>query len=899
MSMPSEPRKHPARARSRVPARFAATLIFAACVPATALSAGALSAGAAEENVPATFVGFSEEELPGAAAVDPFEIEPLRERFLARNGKVNGKIFIAAENPASGEISAALDVAEWLCRIAQAKAGVPVETEDGDPRSLAEIPTGIYVGNTRAAAKLGIFAPAGEGETYVIETRGNAVFIVGRTPTATRLAAAEFLRVALGAEFVWPGADGAEWEPRAEIPFPRLRVEHLPAFPWRRVGMRDETWAIHLGFGDLPRYSHNLGGIFTKKIFAEHPELAPTVFGVPRPNLAGYYAPQPNLAAESAVPVAVAAALEFFEKNPAAPMFPLGINDCTAWDESPASEQAYGALSYFRNLPNRSAYYYEFVNRVADAFRGNAALAEKSVGAIAYLDVQDAPPFPMRENTVPVLCADRSMWVFPAFREEDKALMRRWAGSGAGTWGVYDYYYGTPFLFPRLWLEEEAEAIKFVHANGGKIFYAECGPVVAFDAPKVWLASRLLREPDADADAILADYYEKTFGPAAPAMRKFYDFACGVWKNQGGQCRWIKGWNNENSIELFPSDALTAARSILAEAQAALPKETAGTPISARERRIAARVAAVDAALSRAEKFAASYFSRKALSLAKMETFEETFEALKNPAWRHEEIYDDRDFAALPHAANISAYLLSDPRPAALRRALDFLKKSENAEESALVNRGLERVFGETMRSRARLPETGVPAAESAADARLRVIAESVPALDAEPDTREDFEEENFIAYAPGDWRTGKNLAHPRGWRCILAASEKLEMNASTDAPHGGNASLRIAGRAERAELVKRYRVSPGKKVLAQVFARGNVSCGSTSYVGVAFFDAEGKALGSTAEMLPVGKNPEWRRLVALGEAPAGAARAHVKLYVGLQGEDDETFFDDLTVTVF
>lgn len=875
------------RARPRVPA-----LARLACGVAFCFSALAASAFGDDFSA-AGAVGASGSPFDSEVG-DPFEIELLRERFLAKNGRVRGKIFLSADGPESGDISAALDLAAWIERVAQSKKSVPVETEAEDPQSLSGISLGIYVGNTRAAAKLGIFAPAGEGETFIIEARGNAVFIVGRTPTATRIAAGEFLREFLGVEFVWPGTDGAEWTPKDEIPFPRGVVKSVPAFPWRRVGVRDEEWSIHLGFGDLPRYSHNLGAIFTKDVYAENPELAPTVFDERRPDLAGFYAPQPNLAAPQAVPVALDAARAYFAKNPDAPMFALGINDSTNWDESETSEKKSGALSYFRNLPNRSNYYYDFVNRVADAVRGDESLAGKSVGAIAYLDVQDAPDFPMRENVVPVLCADRSMWVFPRFKADDKALMRRWAKSGAGAWGVYDYYYGSPFLFPRLFLEEEAEAIKFIHANGGKIFYAECSPNVPFDAPKVWLASRLLRDPDADPAEILDAYYEKTFGAAAPAMKKFYDFACSVWKNQGGQCRWIKGWNNENSIEIFPEEKLAEARALFAEARAAHAKADAGT---ARDLRIAARLRAVDVALTRAEKFAKSYFARKALGTADAGTLEDALAALKNPAWRYEEIYDDAEFAGTPDAPNISAYLMSDPRPAALRRVLDFVGKTENAEERTLVERGLERVFDAAMRSRADV--SGSVPALGAADSRLRVIAESVPAFDAEPNVREDFEEENFVSYEPGDWRAGKNLAHPRGWRCILAASEKLEMNASADSPHGGNASWRVAGIAERAELRKRFRVSRGRKVLAQVFARGNVSCGAMSGVSVEFFDARGKSLARTAETLPVGKTAEWRRLVALGEAPRGAVSATVAVAVALQGEGDETFFDDLTISVF
>ena len=417
------------------PALPAAALLFA---PVAAL---AETAFAPEYDI-------SAENLPGAEKVDPFEVEPPRERFLARNGRVFAKIYLSADGAKSGEISAALDVAEWLARVAGAKAEIPVETEIENPRSLADVPTGIYVGATRLAARLGIFAPAGLGETCVVETRGNAVFIVGKTPAATRIAAGEFLRRVLGVDFVWPGDDGAEWTPLGEIPFPRGSFSIVPAFAWRLVGVRDAAWSAHLGFGALPQFSHNLGAVFSKEIYAERPELAPEVFGARRPNFSGGYAPQPNLTSAAALDVAVAAAEKFFEKNPDAPLFSLGINDATNWDESAASEEAYGALSFFRNLPNRSDYYYGFVNRAAEKIE--AACPGKGVGVIAYMDVQNAPSFPVRGNVVPVLCADRSMWVFPEFKREDKALIRRWARSGAELWGVYDYYYGSPFLFPRL-----------------------------------------------------------------------------------------------------------------------------------------------------------------------------------------------------------------------------------------------------------------------------------------------------------------------------------------------------------------------------------------------------------------------------------------------------------------
>lgn len=816
-------------------------------------------------------------------------------QFLAKDGRVFAKIFISADGASDAEVAAAFDLAAWLARVADAETPVPVEVESVN--ASAETAPGIYVGDTRAAARLGLSAPVGEGETSLIETRGNAVFIVGNTPAATRIAAGDFLREALGIDFVWPGSDGAEWSPRAEIPFPKISKENLPAFQWRLIGVADSDWSAHLGFGALPRFSHNLGRIFTKEIFEENPHLAPTVFDIRRAEFDGGYAPQPNLASPDALPVAVAAAKKYFEKNPDAPMFSLGMNDSTSWDESEESARVFGDLKYFRNLPDRSNYFFDFVNRVADAFRSDPELTDKSVGAIAYLDTQNAPSFLVRENVVPVLCADRSMWVFPEFKADDKALMQRWAQSGVKCWGVYDYYYGTPFLFPRLYLWEEAEAIKFIHANGGKIFYAECGPVVAFDAPKIWLAAELLRDPSGDPEKILDDYYKKTFGAAADAMKKFYDFSCKVWREQGGQIRWIKAWNNENSVEIFPPEKLAEARTFLNEAFAAQRAEQEKNEVpAARIQRISARLQAVDDALSRAEKFARSYFERKALARAKTETLADVLAALRSPAWRYEEIYDDAEFRTLPHSANISAYQISDPRPAAFARILEFLKKTNSADEKAAVARELERVFGVALRARAGVSDEPLPAS----DARLRVISEAAPFFENTPDTVENFESENFSAYSPGDWRARKNLFVPDGWKQIFASAEKFECAPSEDFPHGGKTSLRIAGNAERAQFSKFYRVRDGSKILAQVFARGKVSCGSVSYVEIEFFGARGNKLGdSFVCSLPVGETRDWTRLVALGEAPVGARTARVTLFVGLQAPGDETFFDDFSASVF
>ena len=54
-------------------------------------------------------------------------------------------------------------------------------------------------------------------------------------------------------------------------------------------------------------------------------------------------------------------------------------------------------------------------------------------------------------------------------------------------------------------------------------FDAESGNNWGVHGRGYYIANRLLWNPDADVTALLADFYEKAFGPAAPAMKRYYE----------------------------------------------------------------------------------------------------------------------------------------------------------------------------------------------------------------------------------------------------------------------------------------------------------------------------------------------------------------------------------------
>src|SRR5262249_55907982 len=58
---------------------------------------------------------------------------------------------------------------------------------------------------------------------------------------------------------------------------------------------------------------------------------------------------------------------------------------------------------------------------------------------------------------------------------------------------------------------------------GATSFDAESGNNWGVHGRGYYVANKLLWNPEADVDALLADFYEKAFGPGAAAMKRYYE----------------------------------------------------------------------------------------------------------------------------------------------------------------------------------------------------------------------------------------------------------------------------------------------------------------------------------------------------------------------------------------
>ncbi|MEI7838108.1 MAG: DUF4838 domain-containing protein, partial [Planctomycetota bacterium] len=121
------------------------------------------------------------------------------------------------------------------------------------------------------------------------------------------------------------------------------------------------------------------------------------------------------------------------------------------------------------------------------------------------------------------------------FRERD-AWLKKIPSGQFFTWEYYLYHLadsqlpGVPVIFTKV-LQEDMRALR----GKSKGEYTECwsdqGKILnpGLNHLTYYLHARLYWEPDLDLDAFMAEYCRLFYGPAASAMREFFEFAETVW----------------------------------------------------------------------------------------------------------------------------------------------------------------------------------------------------------------------------------------------------------------------------------------------------------------------------------------------------------------------------------
>lgn len=385
----------------------------------------------------------------------------------------------------------------------------------------------------------------------------------------------------LGARWYWAGDLGKVYV--GEVPrfFPERRWWQRPAFVQRRL------YPMNTDFGRRNRlvgsysFNHNMAKVFTPEVYATDPEIFPVVRGAKKiPEGSRAYDAMPDLLHPRAVEIAAEAALRHFEAYPESVSFSLSINDNTNFDGQPQTHEFFKTLEFYRRRPNYTDYVFSFMNAVAKKVFNEGGAWQTPNGekryltALAYFWAEQSPSFKLHPRVMPVLTSDRAQWHDPAYRADDRALIERWSRSGAKRIATWDYYFGSPYPYPRQFNQWIAESLQHLAKNKVTVFFSQLPSAWGMDGGKAWLASRLLWDPYQDAEGLLEEYYTNFFGPAAESMRAFYETAEAHRNAHEGEWYWIKHYLDEAAIELFPRAVLQNMRKIIEAGLASVPNKS-------------------------------------------------------------------------------------------------------------------------------------------------------------------------------------------------------------------------------------------------------------------------------------------------------------------------------------
>lgn len=439
--------------------------------------------------------------------------------LVANEGRAIAPVIVSPNASAATKATAA-EFADFLSRMSGGR--FEVQTGDGSKGivlgTLADFPDPSLQG------ALAVHGEYDGREAFVIRTSKDRVRLIGATELGVSHATFALLEK-LGCRWFFPAR---EWEVvprRTEIRI-ALDVEDRPRVLARRIWygygpfpddrkhpsgascQKDyESWARHNRMASSFRVNagHAWQSIIlaNKKTFADHPEYLALVKGERKGEQLCVSNPEVRR-------LAVKWALDFLEKNPDREMVSMECSDGDGQCEC-------GSCAKLGSVSNRV---FGLANEVAKAVA--AAHHGRMVGCLAYNQHSEPPDFPLEPNVYLQLTAGfiRGPYSFDQLAEMWPKKCRNM--------GFYDYFSVWLWDFDKLPGGKGAnvtkirESIQRYARLGATSMDAESGNNWGVHGLGYYIANKLMWNPDADVDAVLSDFFEKAFGPAAQPVRRYY-----------------------------------------------------------------------------------------------------------------------------------------------------------------------------------------------------------------------------------------------------------------------------------------------------------------------------------------------------------------------------------------
>jgi hypothetical protein len=625
------------------------------------------------------------------------------------------------------------------------------------------------------------------------------------------------------------------------------------------------AWKKANELGPHLNFSHNLYLIFPPTLAIAHPEYFPEENRqriVPPKNSSFW---NPDLGREDVANHTAQAASAYFRRHPEQVSFAVGINDALIYGESPETLRWVYPPKWFRGRPDYSDLIYQFTNRVAD--KVNITNPGKYIGSLAYYWCEQIPNFPIRQNVIPFLTADRSQGYDQLFFQEEKDLQARWAKAGPKRLGLYDYLYGRGFLIPRYHPHLLADNLRHARRIGFTDYFAEVFPNWGLDGPQPWLVAQLLLDPEASVEGLLAEYFRRYFQEAADPMIRFFDICERQWLKQSGQSYWLKHFRNESQAALFPPAVCRALRKCLIEA-----KDLAKSP------RVSKRVKLVSDAFGVTERFVAFQNAKESLSrkslcgeLAGLEGLKELhdYRRLRSNLISYlVQMRYEEPLALYP--SDFRDFFLNDPLFEATVSLLSATNAYQSREMAAVVA-ALKQIKASPVQAALRVWQLG---ADMTLSSEVTFDGQLLP-------------ERRIAGLTYG-------VSLPAGWQ------SRVEPAISHQSEWVNNTGSRVLHlRASKDTAIYRWvAATPGKIHQITVEMKGHLSPSAIATVTLGWLDAQHRHLSFTVMRMPEGQWDKWCELNQGAFAPPNAAWVGVGIRVQHLAAEDWVDLKNLCLRV-
>lgn len=758
---------------------------------------------------------------------------------------------VHADKATAVEIKAAED----LARILGLSQGRPLSVKAASDYTGGPA---LFIGDVPQAGWLTLPPSPLEPDGFRIVRAGPNLFFKGRHDEGHAFAVYYFLQYHGGARWYEPGTLGEVIPDRSAWRVNRLNRHVRPSYLSRGLsGMRRgdvsefNTWRIRNLLRQTLPPNHNIHRVVTPDLFETHPEWFPLINGKrQRPDRISGYNPNPDYTNTALADYAAGVAANYFDQNPDALAFSLAITDVTDFDQSEATRAAVSPLRYYRGRPDFSDLAFAFMNKAAEKL--GETHPDKYLSALAYYWTENVPSFPVHPKVIPFITADRPLWHDPVFREEEKDLIRRWTRAGPEIVGVYDYYYGNPFVVPRIFTAAQADFIPFAHREGVRAFYTILGPIWPYDNYKAWLTARLLWDVNQNEAQLRQAFYHDFYGPSAKPIAAFFELAEEAWVNQPPRddYLWLKYYLDEAQGEFFALPTLERMRQKLDEG---IARVTEGSLYHQRLQRL-------DQIFLLTEAYTRHHHQRRALMAARTSDTpcEETLRGLLT-TW--------------PEARQIWLTRLT-----ALNKATSLMERPIPGSRFDLGNPG----HGALVTLLSLDPTQTSPEGWE----KQWALAQAQPGESLTVNNR-------FLGHTPTPprvptfWEQDRpgDFDFPHGWTIQTRPTETYAHRVLES--DGLPRSFRIEGQAFFT-IHQSFPVTPGTRFRFEAHLTAKLSPGSRVYLRAGWANAAQKLLpGPLTDRLYSGDYPEEIRLLLLDEAPEDAAFGYIGLFVVDQSPND------------